>query len=140
MKPTLALLSGKDAFDVDALARLFTALTGRSPTPEEIARARATIAAHKARAVHDRIPTRDEAIARVAEIEARVRGRDPETVALVIALAQVHTETSVGMPSLRRPRTTAQVIYAHMEGLTWRMVRDILRPGGFVKTRRRRRA
>lgn len=50
MKPTLALLSGKDALDVDALARLFTALTGRDPTPEEIAQARAKIAAHNAKA------------------------------------------------------------------------------------------
>jgi hypothetical protein len=42
-KPELHLLPGDLAFDVDALVALFTQLTGRVPSAQEIAEARALI-------------------------------------------------------------------------------------------------
>lgn len=38
-KVQLTVLSGKKTQDVNALAKLFKRLTGRDPTPEELARA-----------------------------------------------------------------------------------------------------
>jgi hypothetical protein len=35
-KPTLALLKGNDAFDIDSLMAMYKQLTGREPTNEEI--------------------------------------------------------------------------------------------------------
>ena len=45
-KPTLALLTGSEAQDAETLARLYRKLTGRDPTPEEIADAKRKLAAH----------------------------------------------------------------------------------------------
>ena len=45
--PTLHLLPGDFAFDVDAIMAFYTALTGKTPTPAEIVEARAYLDAHK---------------------------------------------------------------------------------------------
>jgi len=45
-KPTLALLTGSEARDAETLARLHRKLTGRDPTPDEIADAKRKLAAH----------------------------------------------------------------------------------------------
>lgn len=39
-KARLTLLHGKKAMDVDALAKLFEKMTGRSPTPQELVNAK----------------------------------------------------------------------------------------------------
>ncbi len=45
--PSLNLLPGDFAFDVDAITAFYTAITGKTPTPAEIAEARAYLDAHK---------------------------------------------------------------------------------------------
>ncbi len=45
-KPTLTLMKGSEARDAETLARLHRKLTGRDPTPEEIADAKRKLAAH----------------------------------------------------------------------------------------------
>ena len=42
-QPELHLLPGELAFDLDALVAFYTEVTGRAPTPEELAEARALI-------------------------------------------------------------------------------------------------
>ena len=46
-KPELTLLPGDLANDLDALVAFFEKLTGRKPTPEDIAETRAMIASEK---------------------------------------------------------------------------------------------
>ena len=42
-KPSLGLIEGKEALDLDALRRMYINLTGREPTPEELAEAKARL-------------------------------------------------------------------------------------------------
>ena len=39
-KPSLGLIKGKKVLDLDALRRMYVNLTGRDPTPEELAEAK----------------------------------------------------------------------------------------------------
>ncbi len=39
-KPSLSLIEGKDALDLSSLMELYTSLTGKEPTPEELEEAR----------------------------------------------------------------------------------------------------
>ena len=42
-KPSLGLIEGKEALDLEALRRMYINLTGREPTPEELAYAKAKL-------------------------------------------------------------------------------------------------
>ena len=39
-KPSLGLIKGKEALDLESLRRLYVNLTGKEPTPEELAEAK----------------------------------------------------------------------------------------------------
>lgn len=45
-KPTLTTVPGRKALDVNVLVALFKKMTGRDPTPDEIADAKRKLAAH----------------------------------------------------------------------------------------------
>jgi len=50
-KPTLYLLSGKEALTAEGIAKLFKALTGKDTTPQEMEECRAKLLA--AKGLHD---------------------------------------------------------------------------------------
>lgn len=47
-KPSLRLIEGKDALDLESLRDLYVNLMGREPTPEELAEARGMLDESKA--------------------------------------------------------------------------------------------
>ncbi len=47
-KPSLRLIEGKDALDLESLCELYVSLTGKEPTPEELAEAKAMLEQAKA--------------------------------------------------------------------------------------------
>jgi hypothetical protein len=47
-KPSLSLIEGKEALDLESLRDLYVNLTGREPTPEELAEARVKLDRAKA--------------------------------------------------------------------------------------------
>jgi hypothetical protein len=47
-KPSLSLIEGKEALDLESLRDLYVNLTGREPTPEELAEARVKLDKAKA--------------------------------------------------------------------------------------------
>lgn len=47
-KPTLTMLQGRQAFDLDSLVAMFERMTGRTPSDADKEECRAMLAAHKA--------------------------------------------------------------------------------------------
>jgi hypothetical protein len=47
-KPSLRLIEGKDALDLESLRALYVSLTGKEPTPDELAEAKAMLEQAKA--------------------------------------------------------------------------------------------
>jgi hypothetical protein len=47
-KPSLGLIEGKEALDVESLRDLYVSLTGKEPTPEDLAEAKAVLDETKA--------------------------------------------------------------------------------------------